>query len=81
MATTNIPLHPIQEPPNDAIPYAIGESSAPANEAALREALSGLELGTHDERIVMWLSMWETSTVATVCSWLERTRKEALSHG
>lgn len=74
---TRIPLEPIQDPPYDAIPYTLGSSAASANEAALREALAGLELGAFDERTIAWLSLWETSTVAAVCSWLERTRKAA----
>lgn len=78
---TKIPLGPIQEPPYDAIPYELGTMSAPANEAALREALSGLELGAYDERILVWMTLWETATVATFCSWLQRVRAEALSRG
>jgi hypothetical protein len=43
-------------------------------EAALLEALDGIELGEHDRRIVRWLSGWEPSTVATVVSWIYRAR-------
>jgi hypothetical protein len=78
---TRIPLGPIQEPPYDAIPHLLGENSAPANEEALREALKGVELGAYDERILKWMTLWETATVATVCSWLERVRAEAASRG
>lgn len=76
---TRIPLGPIQEPPYDAIPYEPGTMSAPANEEALREALKGVELGAHDETILKWLTLWETATVATICSWL--LRKEAAGRG
>ena len=68
-----IPLGPIQDPPYQAIPHEPGQSG-PANEEALRDALSGLPLGGHDERIIAWLTMWETTTVATICSWLYRVR-------
>lgn len=44
-------------------------------EAALLEALDGLELGEHDRRIVRWLSGWEPSTVAAVVSWIYRARQ------
>ncbi|RSN12835.1 hypothetical protein DMB42_11700 [Nonomuraea sp. WAC 01424] len=70
-----IPLHPIQEPPYSAIQYEPGTMSAPANEEALREALSGVELGAYDEAILKWMTLWETATVATVCSWLYRVRE------
>lgn len=73
MAEINIPVGPIQDPPYRAIPHEPGQSG-PANEEALRAALSGLPLGDHDERIIAWLSMWETTTVATICSWLGRLR-------
>ena len=79
MAEVSIPLEPIQEAPYEAIPHELGESSAPANETALREALKGLELGAYDERIVAWLAVWESTTVAVICSWLYR--KEAASRG
>lgn len=75
MAEIAIPLAPIHHPPHDAIPHEPGESSAPANEEALRAALSPLELGSYDERILAWLVTWESTTVAVVCSWLYRVRE------
>lgn len=74
-----IPLEPIETAPWEAIPFTLGESSAPANEEALRTALDGLELGAYDERILAWLAVWEPTTVAVICSWLYR--KEAASRG
>jgi len=40
----------------------------------LEAALSGLELGAWDRRIVAWLAGWETSTVVAIASWLRRSR-------
>jgi hypothetical protein len=48
----------------------------------LRAALAGaelagtgrIELGAYDRLIVDWLARWDTSTVATVVSWLRRVR-------
>lgn len=42
--------------------------------AALAHALAGVELGTHDARVVEWLSGWDNPTVATVCSLIRRAR-------
>jgi hypothetical protein len=36
--------------------------------------LSGLALGSWDERILSWLAGWEPSTVVTVAAWLHRSR-------
>lgn len=72
---TRVPLEPIHSAPYDAIPLTPGESSAPANEAALRDALAPLELGSYDERILAWLVTWESTTVAVICSWLHRVRE------
>lgn len=77
--TARIPLEPIQEPPYSAIPYEPGTMSAPANEEALRQALKGIELGEYDEHILKWMTLWESATVATICSWLYR--KEAAARG
>jgi|GEM_PF-4301106 len=80
MPDTNIPRGPIHTEPLGAIPTSHGQMSRAANEAALRDALDGLPLGAHDLTILGWLTRWEPSTVATVCSWLYRAR-EAGSRG
>jgi hypothetical protein len=41
---------------------------------ALAHALIGVELGTHDRRILDWLALWDNPTVATVVSLLHRAR-------
>jgi hypothetical protein len=46
-----------------------------AHQAALEDALRGLKLGEYDRAMVEWLAGWETSTVATVISWIERAKK------
>lgn len=43
-------------------------------EAAIREALEGVELGAYDERIVTWLAGSDVATVGTAVSWLLRVR-------
>lgn len=70
----NIPRGPIDDEPVSAI---VGDPLEPAAHArlhALAVALAGVELGDYDRRIVDWLAGWESSTVATVCSWLGRVR-------
>jgi hypothetical protein len=42
--------------------------------AALAHALTGVELGGHDRRILRWLAAWDTPTVATVVSLIRRAR-------
>jgi hypothetical protein len=48
------------------------------NLADLAAALSGVELGDWDRRIVEWLAGWEPSTVAVVCGLITRARDTAL---
>lgn len=54
----------------------LGPYTEPAQrEEALRDALRGVELGNHDERIVAWaLRAFDNSTLRVIVSWLERTR-------
>jgi hypothetical protein len=77
MAEINIPTGPIDFEPMNAIRCDRMEPSAPVNRQALLSALDGVELGARDRLIVDWLSGWESSTVATVCSWLGRVRNYA----
>jgi hypothetical protein len=44
------------------------------NLADLATALSGIELGTYDQRIIEWLVGYEPSTVAVVCGLIRRAR-------
>lgn len=41
---------------------------------ALMTPLAGVELGTHDHRMIAWLAGWDTPTVGTVASLLHRAR-------
>jgi hypothetical protein len=43
--------------------------------AALNEALTGVELGAYDERILDWVALWDTPTVAVIASLLHRARQ------
>lgn len=76
---SRIPTGPIRAAPYDAIPYTLGESSAPASEEALFAALKPLELGDYDRRAVAHLALEETPIVAAICAWL--TRMEELHRG
>ena len=53
-------------------------STAALNLADLDGALSGVELGDWDRRIVEWLAGWEPSTVAVVCGLIRRAREAGL---
>ncbi|MGO9161399.1 MAG: hypothetical protein ACLP7J_11885 [Streptosporangiaceae bacterium] len=46
-----------------------------ANMADLAAALSGVELGAYDKRIIAWLAGYEPATVAVVCGLIERARQ------
>ncbi|MBA2323525.1 MAG: hypothetical protein H0V92_05740 [Pseudonocardiales bacterium] len=41
---------------------------------ALREPLTGVELGAYDRRILDWLANWDTPTIGTIASLLHRAR-------
>ncbi|HZZ51176.1 MAG TPA: hypothetical protein VFE65_30150 [Pseudonocardia sp.] len=43
--------------------------------AALDEALTGVQLGAYDERILDWVALWDTPTVAVIASLLHRARQ------
>jgi len=70
-----IPAGPVDADPADAY-HGDGEfKGAASQEVILRDTLlrAGVELGSHDERIVRWLSeVADWSTFATVASWIER---------
>lgn len=42
--------------------------------AVLAGVLDGLELGAHDRRVARWLAELDTSTLATIASWIARAR-------
>lgn len=42
--------------------------------AAVHEPLTGIELGSYDERMLRWLAGWDTPTVGTLVSLLHRAR-------
>jgi hypothetical protein len=42
--------------------------------AALHDALDGVPLGRHEERILTWLAGWDDETVRTVVSLIMRAR-------
>ncbi|GAA0970055.1 hypothetical protein GCM10009555_018300 [Acrocarpospora macrocephala] len=74
MADISIPPGPIGDEPYDAIRPVGRERQSDANRAALSEALAGIELGSYDRRIVAALAGQDGSTVAVICSWLQRAR-------
>ncbi|MBW0116496.1 hypothetical protein [Pseudonocardia abyssalis] len=42
--------------------------------SAVHEPLTGIVLGTYDERMLAWLAGWDTPTVGTFVSLLHRAR-------
>jgi hypothetical protein len=56
--------------------HRYGMSISAANLADLAAALSGVELGDYDRRIVEWLAGFEPSTVAVISSLIQRARGE-----
>jgi hypothetical protein len=77
MAEIRIPHEPIDHEPLHAIRDDEGKfADATIRRQALTQALDGLELGAYDETIAKWLTTWEPSTVAVVCSWIVRARQQ-----
>jgi hypothetical protein len=52
-----------------------------ANLAEIAAALSGVDLGAWDRRIIEWLAGYEPSTTAVICGLIERARASALTPG
>lgn len=80
MTASRIPTGPIEIAPYNAITPPRAPRGAAATEtfrAELLAALDGIQLGAYDHRMIAWLAGWDTETVATVCSWLVRTRAAA----
>ena len=77
-------LAPLEEEPVSVhAPYVVypgGQyryANAAERHAALVAALRGVPLGAYDQRILHWLTGWETSVAAVVVSLLWRTRHAA----
>ena len=77
-------LAPLEEEPVSVhAPYVVypeGQyryENAAERHAALVEVLRGVPLGAYDQRILHWLTGWETSVAAAVVSLLCRTRHAA----
>lgn len=71
---TAIPTGPIDHEP------LLPKSADTDREAFLRDVLAtaGVELGTHDDRIVRWAgSALDAGTLATIASWVKRAQQEA----
>jgi hypothetical protein len=66
-APWDVPDGPVDQAPT-------GYAATSECEEILRHALTtaGVELGSHDERIVQWMANWDWPTVATVTSWITR---------
>ena len=75
MAEINIPSGPIDSAPWGAIRTELLEPNQPIFEKAIRDALAGVELGTYDESMVVWLSGWDAPTVAVFVSLFNRVRE------
>ncbi len=69
-APWDIPTGPVDQAP-------AGYTPSTEQAEILRHALvtAGVELGTYDERILVWVAGWEWSTVAVITSWITRTRR------
>ncbi|WP_304456006.1 hypothetical protein [Nocardiopsis sp. YSL2] len=75
-----IPTGPIDRDPADCYHEDGTFKGSESQEVILRNALNqaGVELGTHDERIVEWFAqIGDWSTFATVVSWIDRARTQA----
>jgi hypothetical protein len=68
-----LPAGPVQVPPPGFILKA-------QQAQILAAALTGIELGAWDQRILDWMSNWDASTVLTVASWITRTRDTSQDH-
>jgi len=67
------PAGPPADRPLDRAPGGAFLAEAQRREL-LAQALSGVELGAYDRRILDWLAGWDTDTVVTVASLLRRAR-------
>ncbi len=67
-ARPGIPAGPVEAAPRGFVPE--GERAE-----ILAGVLAGVELGEWDWRIVAWMAGWDTCTVLTVASWIDRARE------
>jgi hypothetical protein len=70
------PVHP--RGPFDKEPRGAGLRDRDQRRLLLLQALDGVELGTWDELILNWLTMWEDSTLLTIAGWIRRARTPAV---
>lgn len=55
---------------------------AEGNAAALRVALTGIDLGAWEDHLVGWFAGWEPHVIAgAMCRWLEEAREEGRRQG
>lgn len=61
----------------DSEPAPSGPPTREELDAALRLVLRGVDLGTHDERLIDWAAhILDVPTVLTIASWIERARRD-----
>jgi hypothetical protein len=65
--SAGVPAGPLESAPGGFVPQ--GERVA-----LLAGVLDGLEMGAWDRRVARWLTELDTSTLATVASWIARSR-------
>lgn len=74
--TFGIPVGPVNSEPTEAYHTRGGFKDTQSKEAILRDTLMrrGVELGSEDEAMILWLSQSGWGTFATITSWIERAR-------
>jgi hypothetical protein len=65
--SAGLPARPLDSDPGG---FVLQEERA----AILDGALDGVELGAWDRRVARWLTELDTSTLATVATWIARSR-------
>ncbi|MGH3287356.1 MAG: hypothetical protein ACRDPD_22155 [Streptosporangiaceae bacterium] len=66
--SAGVPAGPLESDPGGFLPQA-------ERAATLAEVLEGVELGAWDRRVAGWLTELDTSTLATIASWIARARE------
>lgn len=66
----NVPTGPLE---SDPIDYYRGRDVAEVRRL-VDEALTGVELGAYDRRIVEWLKGWDSPTIVAMASLIQRAR-------
>ncbi len=65
--SAGVPAGPLESDPGGFWPQE-------ERDAVLAGVLDGVELGVWDRRVARWLTELDTSTLATVASWIVRAR-------